>query len=82
MTNLALEIQLLVSNGYGWEDVYVRLLAKGLVNARDRDATRRYVMSLHPRVRTQCALQPRLDRNSCGGGDDKSVQVLRPCTRG
>ena len=51
MTNLALEIQLLVSNGYGWEDVYVRLVAKGLITARDRDLLRRYVMSLHPRVR-------------------------------
>jgi hypothetical protein len=51
MKEVTLEIQLLVSNGYGWEDAYVRLLNKGLITSRDKQRIRAYVMSLHPRVK-------------------------------
>lgn len=43
---LFLEIQLRASLGWGWEDIYVHLLKRGLVSNQDRMALRRYVLGL------------------------------------
>lgn len=43
---LTLEIQLRASLGWGWEDIYVHLLKRGLVSYRARMALRRYVLGL------------------------------------
>lgn len=50
MSTATVEIRRLAAHGYGWEDIYIRLLAKGLIEPKDRMAIRRFVLCLSRRA--------------------------------